>query len=279
MLSSTEKLVPVASTESDGSTVAKSSLRVRLHRVDRTYKPGEIIEGEILVFAKDGWRHQSFTVGLLGQMTLYAPKEENSVLGFSYSMRELQRETVLYVEETPLPQCPQYFPAGETRVPFSLVIPDNHKMIETHHGANVNVVHEIRVTVDRGSFSRVLKSAYEFVVENSVLGKQVDLLQDTTEHEFVLRSNPGGSQDGHTFRIKGKLHALQADITRPFTGEIIVEESTRPVHSIDIQLNTVETIKSNSESQTGKSVVQVTQIADGDVCRGLVLPIYFIFPR
>lgn len=65
----------------------------------------------------------------------------------------------------------------------------------------------------------------------------------------------------------------------PLTGELIVESSAIPIHSIDIQLLRVESILAGERIISDTSVIQTIQIADGDVCRSMTLPIYVILPR
>uniref|UniRef100_A0A7N1A6P9 Uncharacterized protein n=1 Tax=Kalanchoe fedtschenkoi TaxID=63787 RepID=A0A7N1A6P9_KALFE len=80
------------------------------------------------------------------------------------------------------------------------------------------------------------------------------------------------------FRVTGKI-ASQCSLSNPLSGELRVEKSAIPIKSIDIHLLRVESILVGERIATETSLIQTTQIADGDVCRDWTLPIYVIFPR
>jgi hypothetical protein len=110
------------------------------------------------------------------------------------------------------------------------------------------------------------------------------------------------SQGG--FRVTGKL-ATQCSLQDPLSGELTVEASSVPITSIDIHLLRVESIIVGERIVTETSLIQSTQvlkwpfwfvnvviviskcfanldhvqIADGDVCRNMTLPIYVLLPR
>jgi hypothetical protein len=105
------------------------------------------------------------------------------------------------------------------------------------------------------------------------------------------------------FKITGKLTTATCAITRPFTGELVIEEADAIIKSVEVQLVRVETCGcadgfakegTHSRAHTHARNVQLTllchramaateiqniQIAEGDVCRQLVIPIFMIFPR
>jgi hypothetical protein len=120
------------------------------------------------------------------------------------------------------------------------------------------------------------------------------------------------------FKITGKLTTATCAITRPFTGELIIEEADAIIKSVEVQLVRVETCgcadgfaKEGTRSPHTHSPhaqsphtaharphtreahvvslvvscggaateIQNIQIAEGDVCRQLVIPIFMIFPR
>ena len=81
------------------------------------------------------------------------------------------------------------------------------------------------------------------------------------------------------FRITGKLHRTVCQVHLPFTGEIVVEASEAPVKSIHLLLVRVETVRGEANEASEATEIQDIQIADGDVCRNMVLPLYAILPR
>ena len=84
------------------------------------------------------------------------------------------------------------------------------------------------------------------------------------------------------FKITGSLHRSAFPISMPFTGEVTVEESDMSVKSIELQLIRIESIDRSdgfSSPLREATEVQNVQVGDGDICRGLPIPLYFIFPR
>eukprot|EP00041_Stephanoeca_diplocostata_P025304 m.659164 g.659164 ORF g.659164 m.659164 type:complete len:164 (-) comp22722_c0_seq1:3452-3943(-) len=84
---------------------------------------------------------------------------------------------------------------------------------------------------------------------------------------------------GVDFAVKGKLTTSVCSITKPFTGEITVLHSEAPIKSIELQLVRVETCGCLEGYAKDATEIQNIQIAEGDVCRDLAIPLYMIFPR
>ncbi|MED6113787.1 hypothetical protein PIB30_074144 [Stylosanthes scabra] len=98
------------------------------------------------------------------------------------------------------------------------------------------------------------------------------ITQDTQRHPLLPELKSGG------FQVMGKISS-QCSLSGHISGELAVETSAVPIHSIDIQLFCVDCILPGEKIATETSLIQTTQIADGDVCRKLTIPIYVILPR
>jgi hypothetical protein len=97
------------------------------------------------------------------------------------------------------------------------------------------------------------------------------------------------------FKVSGTLHRQSCFVNLPFTGDVVIEASEADITSVELQLVRVESISrslgggSVSASSGGGSEggdfarecteVESIQIGAGDVTRGVVIPIYMIFPR
>ena len=77
----------------------------------------------------------------------------------------------------------------------------------------------------------------------------------------------------------GRLHRTNCQVHIPFTGEISIEKSETPIKSIELQLVRVENVTYAEGQAREATEIQNVQLADGDVCRDLKIPIYMIFPR
>lgn len=84
------------------------------------------------------------------------------------------------------------------------------------------------------------------------------------------------------FRIVGHLDHGTVAIQKPVSGWIKVERCLLPIRSIELTLGRVEwcTVGDHSNSVAREATdIQCTQVAEGDVARGVELPIHLILPR
>ncbi|XP_029374498.1 vacuolar protein sorting-associated protein 26C isoform X4 [Echeneis naucrates] len=95
-----------------------------------------------------------------------------------------------------------------------------------------------------------------------------DTLQNTRERSSLPK-----------FLIRGHLDATNCVISQPLTGEVVVENSDVPIKSIELQLVRVETCGCAEGYARDATEIQNIQIGEGDVCHGLSIPIYMVFPR
>ncbi|KAK2982690.1 hypothetical protein RJ640_010856 [Escallonia rubra] len=178
------------------------------------------------------------------------------------------------------------------QIPFSMILKhpgdeNSEKFFETFHGANISIQYLASVDVLRGYLHKSLSATVEFILESekgtaSLVERPLSpetvifyITQDTQRHSLLPELKSGG------FRVAGKI-CTQCSLTDPLCGELTVEASVLPVHSIDIHLFRVESILVGEKIVTESSLIQTTQacnIADGDVCHNISLPIYIILPR
>lgn len=91
------------------------------------------------------------------------------------------------------------------------------------------------------------------------------------------------------FRVSGSLHSLYVAVTEPIVGHVRVDEETSAdasVLALRLRLLRVERVELVDDGVGGGSgvasettEVSCVQLADGDVCRGLDIPIRASFPR
>ncbi|CAK9188125.1 unnamed protein product [Ilex paraguariensis] len=173
------------------------------------------------------------------------------------------------------------------KIPFSVILKhpeeDNlEKLYETYHGTNISIQYLVTVDVVRGYLHKSMSATLEFIIEcetANIAEKPVCsetvifyITQDTQRHSLLPELKSGG------FRVTGKI-CTQCSLSDPIRGELKVEASAVPIHSIDIHLLRVESILVGEKIVTETSLIQATQIAEGDVCRSMTLPIYVILPR
>ncbi|KAI3981729.1 hypothetical protein MKX01_027714 [Papaver californicum] len=217
------------------------SIELKLSRSNRIYCPNEPIDGS-------WWSSRS--------ESLYGVVKPISIINKTFDIRSSGR-----------------IGSGTSEIPFSVTLrPQGHDgseiLYETFHGANISIQYLITADLVRGYLHKSLSTTMEFIVESD----KANLLQapaspemvsfyitrDTQRHPLLPELSSG------EFRVTGKI-CTQSSLLDPINGEVTVESST--------------SILVGEKIVTETSVIQTTQIADGDVCQGMSLPIYVILPR
>ena len=81
------------------------------------------------------------------------------------------------------------------------------------------------------------------------------------------------------FLFTGVLFATDCHIDRPFEGELTIVRTAVDVKSIELQLVRVESCTYMEGEAREATEIQNLQIAEGNVMRGVALPLYMVFPR
>ncbi|XP_075767956.1 vacuolar protein sorting-associated protein 26C isoform X4 [Pelodiscus sinensis] len=176
---------------------------------------------------------------------------------------------------------PGKLPSGKTEIPFEfpLHMKGNKVLYETYHGVFVNIQYTLRCDMRRSLLAKDLTKTCEFIVHSAPQkGKLMPSPVDFTITPETLQ-NVKERASLPKFLIKGHLNSTNCIITQPLTGELVVENAEAAVKSIELQLVRVETCGCAEGYARDATEIQNIQIADGDVCRNLPIPIYMVFPR
>ncbi|KAL8242337.1 hypothetical protein R6Q59_012639 [Mikania micrantha] len=257
------------------------SVEIKLSRSNRTYRPSEPILGKIITRLPSSISHRGIHITVNGSVNLQVRGGSAGFIESIYGVLKPIRIVKKSIEVQPSGKIS----AGTTQIPFSVILNDegkNGKFYETFHGANINIQYLLNVDVVRGYLHKSLSATVEFIVESELAilpEKPVSpemvffyITQDTQRHTLLPELKSGG------FKVSGRI-CTQCPVSDPLVGELTVEASALPVYSIDIHLLRVESIMVGENIATETSIVQTTQIADGDVCHNLHLPIYVMLPR
>ncbi|XP_010461674.1 PREDICTED: Down syndrome critical region protein 3 homolog [Camelina sativa] len=258
-----------------------TTVNIKLSRSSRIYRSYEPVEGRIVIKSANSISHQTIRLSVNGSVNLQVRGGSAGVIESFYGVIK----PIQIVKKTIEVGSSGKIAAGTTEIPFSLNLREPgivEKFYETFHGTNINIQYLLTVDIPRGYLHKPLSATVEFIIE----GSRVDLperpippemvifyiTQDTQRHPLLPEIKTGG------FRVTGKL-ATQCSLQDPLSGELTVEASSVPITSIDIHLLRVESIIVGERIVTETSLIQSTQIADGDVCRNMTLPIYVVLPR
>ncbi|XP_066956135.1 vacuolar protein sorting-associated protein 26C isoform X2 [Macrobrachium rosenbergii] len=173
-------------------------------------------------------------------------------------------------------------PSGQTEIPFEIPLKarGSKTLYETYHGVYVTVQYSLRCDIKRSLLAKDVTKALEFIVElkpkpaGSLTSKPVtfEIRPETLQNVRDRARIPH-------FIVRGHLDSDIFCLSKPLTGELTVCECERGISSIELQLVRVETCGSAEMNSREASEIQNIQIGDGDVCRGIAIPVYMIFPR
>ncbi|XP_070548662.1 vacuolar protein sorting-associated protein 26C-like isoform X2 [Ptychodera flava] len=254
-----------------------TTLDIRLKKANKIYHEGELVQGVLLINCKSDFQHQGITLTMEGSVNLQlSAKSVGLFEAFYNSIKPIQ--ILHYSVEV---SKPGRLPAGRTEMPFELPLKPkgNKTLFETYHGVFVNIQYTVKVEMKRSVLSKDLSKSSEFIVEYKQKSEQsvVKPVPFTITPESLqnIRERSGLPK----FVVRGKMDSVNCCISKPLTGEIIVEQCAAPIKSIELQLVRVETCGCAEGYAKDATEIQNIQIAEGDVCRGFTIPIFMIFPR
>jgi len=259
--------------------VGLMSVEFRLSRVDRVYRAGETLNGCVVVSTEGPLSHNGIQLILTGDVSLQLSTKSVGIFEAFYNAIkpiQLMSFTVQVAKAGKIPD-------GVTELPFEFKLEpiSGQILYETYHGVYVNIQYSLQCDVFRPLLTKNLQKKLEFIMEQEV-GKQTlkevklpfSLLPSSLEHvkKSVIEAIPD-------FKVSGFLTTATSHIGKPFTGEIVIDSCEAPIKSIELQLVRVETCGCADGYAKEATEIQNIQIADGDVCRTMAMPIYMVFPR
>jgi len=259
------------------SAVEHSTLDITLSRVSRSFVPGDVAKGHVVVSCRHGWAHKGIQMVVVGSAALQASARGVFDGGGQARPKELLRESLCV--------CPAgKFPDGVHEVPFEFAVraPRGGELRESYHGVYVNVTYTMAVECRRGGMKSTLERELEFIVEVPAKKAPPPAPKPFTITPESLENVRAASVAAiPRFRVTGALHSTVCRLDRPFRGSVVVEEAASAVRSIELQLVRAEAVRHADAGTMARELTEIqnVQIADGDVARNLAIPVYMVFPR
>ncbi|XP_022656021.1 Down syndrome critical region protein 3 homolog isoform X2 [Varroa jacobsoni] len=179
---------------------------------------------------------------------------------------------------------PGKLPAGCNRFPFEFPLRSlkaNRPLFETYHGVFINIQYFIKAELRRSKlYSKTIMRSQELMLEYKLESAErannrpvnINISPESLQNVFDRSKVP-------SFSIHGRIDSTQCRITHPLTGVICVEHCDTKIRSIELQLIRVETCGCAEGYSRDATEIQNVQIGEGDVCRGVNLPLHMVFPR
>lgn len=194
---------------------------------------------------------------------------------------------------------------GTTEIPFRFPLKsqrENRPLYETYHGVFVNINYVLKCELKRSFLAKSVTKVQEFIILTKPIERPTSKDIKFSITPDTLRKNAKERIQIPRFHITGRLNDTIACMTKPLIGHLMIQHSEVPIKSIDIQLVRVETCGcAEGYSRDGMSATVLTiehwmisflllsyiaateiqniQVADGNVCPMVNIPIHMIFPR
>ncbi|KAG8450187.1 hypothetical protein GDO86_002720 [Hymenochirus boettgeri] len=214
-------------------------LEVKIKRANKVYKEGEVLSGVVVVMSKDTVQHQGIFLTMEGSVNLQLSAKSVGVFeAFYNSVKPIQimSSTVEMVK-------PGKLPSGKTEIPFEfpLTVKGNKVLYETYHGVFVNIQYTLRCDMKRSLLAKDLTKSCEFIIHS--LPQKAKLTPSPVDFTITPETLQNVKERASLprFVIRGHLDSTNCVITRPLTGELLVETSEVAIKSIELQLVRVET--------------------------------------
>lgn len=255
------------------SAGALPRLEVRLSRADRVYRPGEAVQGVLLVYLapRQPISHTGLTARAVGMAETTHPRVFQT---------PLLTEKLLDVPEGKVTSPDNG--GAPAQFPFQFKVP-GETTLETYHGNHANVNYAVAAEIKRGMFASALSTNLEFVVETAgtrrpgKLPPPVPFAIRCEDHESALPP----SLRGTGFEFAGAVAASTCAVNYPLEGEVhVVHRPPHPVRELLATVVRVETVGKEDNAPVFRSPVVTVQAADGDfAAQTWPIPLHIVLPR
>uniref|UniRef100_A0A2K6UIX6 VPS26 endosomal protein sorting factor C n=1 Tax=Saimiri boliviensis boliviensis TaxID=39432 RepID=A0A2K6UIX6_SAIBB len=230
------------------------NLLIKIKRANKVYDTGEVLSSVVVILSKYSVQHQGVSWPMEGTANLQLSAKSVGVFEASYnSVKPIQI-------------------INSTIEMFPLHMKGNKVLYETYHGTFVNIQYTLCCDSRQSLLAKDLTKTCEFIIHS------VPQKGKLTPSPVTFTSTPETLQNVKErallpkFLIRGQLNSTNCVIMQPLRGELVAE-------SPELRLMHVETCRCAEGQVREATGIQNIQITDSDVCRGLSVLIYMVFPK
>eukprot|EP01129_Flabellula_baltica_P009817 TRINITY_DN4081_c0_g1_i1.p1 TRINITY_DN4081_c0_g1~~TRINITY_DN4081_c0_g1_i1.p1 ORF type:complete len:293 (-),score=60.18 TRINITY_DN4081_c0_g1_i1:19-897(-) len=250
------------------------SIEIELFRANKIYRPGDVVQGVIVVTSRSGLSHNGITITLTGAVELTVSARSVGLFDAFYNS----------LKPVPLVDLSSSIEGGKVKgsveYPFEFILQplSGQELFETYHGVYVNVEYTLQADLKAGFFGKNLSTDLEFLVElEPVPISSLEIKPD--EFSISPSSVENTPKDLPDFSLKGSYVTTICPITQPLEGHLTLEHCSGQIKSIELQLIRVEMSGCADGFAKEATEIQNIQICDGDIPRNWPIPIHMTFPR
>jgi len=255
-------------------------LEIKLDRSNKVYYEGETVKGCVQVTGNSETKHEGIFLQLDGNVGLQISNKNVGIFeAFYNSVKPIQ----LLCAQLEL-QPPGKLSQGLTEFKFEFplnCVREPRTLYETYHGVFVNIMYMLKAEIRKNFLvkNKSVQKQQQFIIQTRpVSSKTVKPISFSISPETIQKSARERISIPR-FLFTGTLDNVECCITKPLTGHIVVHHTEVAIKSIEIQLVRVETCGCAEGYSRDATEVQNIQIADGNVCPKMDIPIYMVFPR
>uniref|UniRef100_U5EY14 Vacuolar protein sorting-associated protein 26C n=1 Tax=Corethrella appendiculata TaxID=1370023 RepID=U5EY14_9DIPT len=251
---------------------------IKLNRANKVYCEGENLTGIVQITANSEIKHEGITISIEGTVNLQISNKNVGIFEAFYNSVKPIQLLNSQIDLMPSGKLPQGISELTFEFPLNVSTKDSKILYETYHGVFVNITYLLKCDIKRSFLAKSVQKTQQFIIQlPKTIGKinpinfsiSPETLQKTAKERISIPR----------FLITGTLDSTDCCITKPFTGEVTIHHTEVAIKSIEIQLVRVETCGCAEGYSRDATEIQNIQIADGNVCPKIPIPIYMILPR
>lgn len=152
-------------------------------------------------------------------------------------------------------------------------------LFESYHGVYINITYFVKCDLKRKFLAKDCQSKVQFFVQNHPQSIERSVPVHFSISPESLQKTSKERISIPRFLITGSLDSTNACVTKSFNGFITIHHSEIPIKTIEVQLVRVEVCGCAEGFSKDATEIQNLQIADGNCCPKIQIPIYMTFPR
>lgn len=251
---------------------------IKLNKANKIYVENEVVKGSVEVFSQNESRHEGIVITVEGVVNLQLGNKSTGIFDtFSSSVKPVQ----LLNLNIPLAP-PGKLSQGITEIPFEFPLQctkEQKVLYETYHGVFISIIYLIKCDIKRSFLAKSIQKVQQFVIQYKQKGSQPAKEVNFSISPETLQKTAKERISIPRFLITGHLESVECCLTKPLVGHLTIQHTEVALKSIELQLVRVETCGCAEGCSRDATEIQNLQIAEGNVCPKLQIPIYMTFPR
>jgi hypothetical protein len=254
------------------------AVEIRLKKANKTYHEGDILRGTIVVNSSSEEKIEGLSVALDGFVAMQVSNKNTGV--FDAFINTVNKPIILLNQSLEVLPSATKIIAGINEFDFEFMLRSKSgNLFESYHGVFVSITYFVKCDLKRKFLAKDCQAKIQFFIQN-----QPQTIERTVPVHFsispeTLQKSSKERISIPRFLITGTLDSTTCCVSKPFNGYITIHHSEIPIKTIEIQLVRVETCGCAEGYSKDATEIQNLQIADGNCCPKIQIPIYMTFPR